>query len=471
MIARAGWDLAREVVITGLPGLAVVLILYIVDILDVSEALLGGALVLLFSVPLALISADDLKNLGAWLESLSKGSTTSPPPALRFAAIEFVARPAQVLSRTIQNVERLNANRQMMIDQIVDTLPDPIMLVDNEIKIIRANAAASEHFSDFTDVTDKISLTRLIRDPDLLAAVETAIESNIPTSLTYRPNTERQEEYFARIEPIMLPEGNYGALIAMREQTEQLMIERIRSDFVANASHEIKTPLASLQGFIETLQGPARDDPEAVRSFLDTMAQETDRLTRLVNDLLSLSHIELSASQLPDEPCDLAFILQRVTNRLEPIAKSYGVSLDRTAPTDLPTIRGDEDQIHQLLINLVDNAIKYGGRGKRVTIETAVVAEAPAQTGSLANDPAVVISVMDEGQGIEADQLPRLTERFYRADKARSRQVGGTGLGLAIVKHIVRRHRGFLEIKSEIGVGSSFRVFLPIQKMQQSAIE
>jgi two-component system phosphate regulon sensor histidine kinase PhoR len=219
--------------------------------------------------------------------------------------------------------------------------------------------------------------------------------------------------------------------------------------------------LASLVGFIETLQGPAKDDPEARDAFLALMAEETSRMARLVDDLLSLSRIELAADQPPVETCDIADIVARVLDSARPSAGRHDVTLEHRGDTALPPVQGTPDQLHQLFTNLVDNAVKYGGPKKTVVIETTLLDPAPASGGALAGRRAVSIAVTDQGPGIAAEHIPRLTERFYRVDKARSRNAGGTGLGLAIVKHITRRHRGELLIESELGRGSTFRVLLP----------
>ena len=233
-------------------------------------------------------------------------------------------------------------------------------------------------------------------------------------------------------------------LIALRERTEEVMIERMRSDFVANASHEIRNPLAAIQGTIETLRGPARDDPHARAMFLDLMAGEAARMARLVDDLLSLSRIELAAHQPPTERCDLKAVLEQAVERMYAVAEPAKVRIATRFPPTLPAVVGDADQLHQLVVNLVDNAIKYGGEGKTVTVEAEALAAAPADAGAVAGRPCVRVTVSDEGPGIAREHIPRLTERFHRVDTGRSRRLRGTGLGLAIVKHIVRRHQGHL---------------------------
>jgi two-component system, OmpR family, phosphate regulon sensor histidine kinase PhoR len=228
----------------------------------------------------------------------------------------------------------------------------------------------------------------------------------------------------------------------------------MRADFVANAGHELKTPLASLVGFIETLLGAARDDAAARERFLGIMRGEAGRMTRLVDDLLSLSRIELNEHVAPTSRVALTPLIEQVADALELRAADRGMRLSLAVPEDLPDVQGDEDELAQVFQNLIDNAIKYGKPQTEITIAARVAEQRPA-ANSL-----VRIAVTDRGDGIPSEHIPRLTERFYRVDTARSRELGGTGLGLAIVKHILKRHRGRLEISSTLGVGSTFTVVL-----------
>jgi two-component system phosphate regulon sensor histidine kinase PhoR len=285
----------------------------------------------------------------------------------------------------------------------------------------------------------------------------------------FNPLDDRLKLFAARIQPIEVTEGGRAAILALREQTEQVLIERMRSDFVANASHEIKTPLAALVGIIETLRGPARDDAVARETFLATMAEEAARMQRLVDDLLSLSKIELAAHRPPAARVSLGEVLEGTLSRMRPMAAAAGVRLVLDAPSSVPELLGDADQLHQLLGNLIDNAIKYGGAGKEVRIEVGLLDTAPPGSGPVSGRPAVEIAVVDRGDGIAPEHIPRLTERFYRVEKGRSRRIGGTGLGLAIVKHVVRRHQGHLRITSEIGRGSRFAVLLPLSGSDRHA--
>jgi len=247
----------------------------------------------------------------------------------------------------------------------------------------------------------------------------------------------------------------------LSDRTRERAVEQMRADFVANASHELRTPLASLIGFIATLQGPAADDPPAQQRFLAIMAEQAERMNRLIDDLMSLSRIELTEHQAPAERVDLAMLVEGVLAGFEPRLAERAIALDLDLPDDLPLVIADSDQLVQVVTNLVDNAIKYGKDNGRVRVVLALASPG----GRLPTRRGLVLSVVDDGRGIAREHIPRLTERFYRVDKARSRGrtvVSGTGLGLAIIKHIVNRHRGQLVIESEEGQGSSFSVWLPL---------
>ena len=244
-------------------------------------------------------------------------------------------------------------------------------------------------------------------------------------------------------------------VVVLSDRTQARAVERMRADFVANASHELRTPLASLIGFIETLRGPAEDDAEARKRFLAIMATQSERMRVLIDDLLSLSRIELSEHQPPQGSADLAELLRHEVAALEPLAR--GTELRVEAPAHLAVAPADAEQLAQVLRNLLENALRHGKPGGLVLAALARVEGGPKLPGR----PGVLLTVTDDGPGIPREHIPRLTERFYRVEQGRGRGTGGTGLGLAIVKHIVNRHRGVLVIESEAGAGAVFRVWLP----------
>ncbi len=451
-LLRAPGALARATLLGSLPAVAGLAVLLAWDLIGPSGLLAGWLAGLLVAAGLAAWRQHQLDCLTEWLRGLPE-SADAPPAGLP----RRLLRPVAELARQLRRHEHQIALQQRTLGAVIEALPDPVLLVDRGLAVLRANAAARRNFG----IDGRpLPLARVLRDPGVLAAVNGALESGTASNVTFTPTLHRQRLFSARVEPLELGEDGQGVLVALREQTEQVMIERMRSDFVANASHEIRNPLASIQGIVETLRGPARHDPQAREMFLELMAGEAARMTRLVDDLLSLSRVELAARQPPTERCEPKAVLEQVIERMYAVAAPANVRLDVSMPA-LPEIVADPDQLHQLFVNLIDNAIKYGGEGRTVRIAAGAVDAAPAAAGAAAGRPCLLVSVQDEGPGITREHIPRLTERFYRVDSARSRKLRGTGLGLAIVKHILRRHQGHLAIESEPGRGSTFTVYLP----------
>lgn len=325
-----------------------------------------------------------------------------------------------------------------------DALPDPCFILDRRGIVRYANERAVAMFQ----IRVGEALTFRLRVPDLIAAFDRVVRGGAPVRVEFaeRVPTERWfAAWFARLE------GSDLILLLVDDLSEQKTTDRVRVDFVANASHELRTPLASLAGFIETLQGPARDDVAARTRFLTIMREQAGRMSRLVNDLLSLSRIEMKAHVRPSDRVDLVAVVRHVVDSLEPLARDLGVTVETEVPAAPVEVTGDRDELIQVFENLVENACKYGQAGKRV-----VVAIAGPKDGAGAQ-----VAIRDFGPGIPEEHLPRLTERFYRVDIEDSRRHRGTGLGLAIVKHIVARHLGRLTVASRLGEGAVFTVTFP----------
>ena len=450
--------LVREALIFSAPAALALVLLAALGQIATSVALLGWLLSLAGGAWVAYARLRELEAIAAWIEGLPLDQERPPLAEAEGALSGRLLRPVSELGRQLRRQSGRMAAQQRMLRSVIEALPDPIMVVDQDSMVVQANAAARRSFEA---PAPPVPLARVLRDPGVLAAVNGALAGTSASSVSFSPSHDRAKQFSSRIEPVDLGHGGQGALIALREQTEQVMIERMRSDFVANASHEIRTPLASIQGFIETLRGPARHDPKARETFLEIMAEEAGRMARLVDDLLSLSRIELAAHQPPRELCDPAEAVSYALDRMRPTAKQSGVALAVDVPAGLPPVIGDADQLHQLFVNLIDNGIKYGGEGTTVHVSAGAIDAAPADSGASAGRPCVRIAVTDQGPGIAPEHLPRLTERFYRVEGGRHRRQRGTGLGLAIVKHILRRHQGHLTIDSTPGIGSTFAVLLP----------
>ena len=331
----------------------------------------------------------------------------------------------------------------------IEALADPTVLIDAGLRVTHANAAARALFGERI-VGDDVRMG--LRHPAVLEAVGETRESRAPATRELM-GFGRPENIF-RLRALELGDGR--VLIGFSDITQARLTERMRVDFVANASHELKTPLATILGFIETLEGPAAEDEPARARFLDIMGGEARRMNRLIDDLLSLSRIELDKYVAPRTAIELGPLLADVGKTLAVRLHNDTRVLLAEVPTDLPCVIADRDQLLQVLHNLVSNALKYGRSGTPIRVRAEAVPGRPPRV-----EPLVRVSVEDEGDGIPAEHLPRLTERFYRVDTGRSRSVGGTGLGLAIVKHIVERHRGQLGIVSRPGEGTVVSFTLP----------
>jgi two-component system, OmpR family, phosphate regulon sensor histidine kinase PhoR len=337
-----------------------------------------------------------------------------------------------------------------LLASVALVLPDPFIVIDGEGFVVICNPPA-EDIIDMPLLGQPIA--HAVRSPVILDALAEVLAGADPLKVEFahRVPLERRFEAFIAAIGRTRRMGEPAALIMLRDLTREQQLERMRADFVANASHELRTPLASLMGFIDTLDGPARNDEPARQNFLRLMRTQAERMARLIDDLLSLSRIELNAHRRPTNLVDLGAIISQASDMLLPAAQEAEVEISLNLAEGL-MVRGDHDELLQVAGNLIENAVKYANSGKRIEV-------------SAARDPNgdIEFSVTDFGPGIPPDHLPRLTERFYRVSIQESRSRGGTGLGLAIVKHILNRHRAKLFIASKLGEGSRFTVRFPVQ--------
>ncbi len=425
------------VVVTTAPGLLVLVTLAAAELLDWRYGLLGALVV------------------------LAGGGLIARLRVPRFP--EGPAPPTEMSEATpLEQAERAQLDALVAGNEsVLASLPDPLVMLDRERRIVRANPAAEKLFGG--GLAGR-ALTDVLRSPVLIEAADAVLAGAPDRSVEFSVPGGLAQYFQANVAglPALAPDGTV-AILSLHDLTGIKRAEQMRADFVANASHELRTPLASLLGFIETLGGPARDDEDARLRFLPVMDQQAQRMARLIEDLLSLSRIEMQEHSPPTGRTDLKRVLRTVASSLEHKAQEKKMSIEVSAG-DPPAVIGDQDELAQVFQNLIDNAIKYG----RAETEVTVTAEASRAASTRLGRPAVSVAISDRGDGIPREHLPRLTERFYRVDTARSRQLGGTGLGLAIVKHIVSRHRGALEITSREGSGSTFSVYLPTAEDQSN---
>lgn len=341
------------------------------------------------------------------------------------------------------------------LSALLDAIASPAVLIDHRGTILRANIAAQE---DFSGLRNGHPFSFAIRTPAVGDALSALLESARETQAEFveRVPVERSFSVLMRRLEGAKPVGGLPfALILFTETTAARRIETMRGDFVANASHELRTPLASILGFIDTLQGPARNDEAARRNFLLIMERQARRMSRLIDDLLSLSRIEMKAHIPPSDRIDLANVLRSVCDAMAGLARERNVTIGMALPEGQTfTTIGDRDELVRVFENLIENATKYGQSGGKVDLSLARLVDG-------AIGPAIAVSVRDYGPGVAEEHLPRLTERFYRVDAGESRMQGGTGLGLALVKHIVSRHRGRLVLRSKPGEGMEAVIILP----------
>jgi two-component system phosphate regulon sensor histidine kinase PhoR len=335
---------------------------------------------------------------------------------------------------------------------ILDALPDPLLVLDRGRRVVHANAAARSAFGGAGAGRD---LAMSLRQPAVLEAADAVLAGGAARDVGFALPGPVGRYFAGRVVPLsMVPPGDAVAIAAFHDLTAIREAERMRADFVANASHELKTPLSTLLGSIETMRGPGREDRTAFEKFLPIMHGEAARMARLVDDLLSLSRIERNERTPPQDRLDVRPAIRAAAENFAVEAAACGVTIALDLAEGLDPVIGEGDELGQVWRNLIDNAIKYGRAGTTVTVRAAEV--------TVRGEPSIAVAIIDRGEGIAPEHVPRLTERFYRVDGARSRALGGTGLGLAIVKHIVNRHGGTLSIESEPGVGSTFTVLLPV---------
>lgn len=379
-----------------------------------------------------------------------------------FAAIAALfAWPRATLDGKASDMTGIGSNSEKNLTWIdlAAAMPDPAIVLDESSVILNYNAAAH---SLFDRLRQGIPLEHVNRDPELIAAVSGALQNGEKSTARLVPRGGAGQRLIATVAPLGAAAGRppIAALITIHDESEQHRLLEMRTDFIANASHELRTPLASVRGFIETLQGPARNDEKARERFLAIMADQAERMTRLIDDLLLLSRVEEKANLKPEGRVDLDDLIDDVTRSLSSFAEERSITINVEPTNDTLIAMGDRDELFQVFHNLVENAVKYGREGGEVKI--SLLKKIGARDERF---PArAFVSISDNGPGIAPEHLPRLTERFYRVSAEHSRRIGGTGLGLAIVKHVLNRHEAELSVQSVVGKGTTFNVALPAYK-------
>ena len=344
---------------------------------------------------------------------------------------------------------------------VLDTLPDPLMMIDENGIISGANLAARTLFGK--NIREK-SIDKIINSNNFIEAINRILrEESESESLIFYVSKPIDQKLYAHIKKLpYISHGNAIAVISIYDLTKAMKIEKMQSDFVANASHELRTPLAIISGFIETLQTTAKNDTEAQDKFLAIMKEQAEYMSALIENLLSLSKIELMQDQLPSEKISLSKVVKEVVKALSLKAKDNQTEIQVFMDDNLPQITADYNQIKQVIQNLTDNAIKYGTPHNDILIKVEKVSKIPpAPNLKIQEGEAISISITNKGPKISDENLARLTERFYRMQEHKDKNIKGTGLGLSIAKQIIVRHRGNLTVKSNAYTGTTFTIYLP----------
>jgi two-component system phosphate regulon sensor histidine kinase PhoR len=390
---------------------------------------------------------NNVPSRAGWLSRLREAWAVLVGPAGLSAA---AGGPAVASSRMAEPAQ------VMLIESLIGGLPQPAIVLDREGRVIAFNEAAASIAPALRRGEPALITLRM---PELVDAIRRATKRREPQRVEFFERVPLDRWFEAFVTPVRLATGGDAGtdiiMMIFNDLTPLRRVEEMRADFIANASHELRTPLAALLGFIETLQGPAKADAAAREKFLSIMQGQAARMARLIDDLLSLSRIELNAHLQPNTTVDLAPIVRQVADGLQTLARDRGVDIKVNAPAEPLMVMGDRDELIRAIENLVENALKYGAAGKRVDITLA-------RGQTRAGQPEARLSVRDYGPGIAPEHVPRLTERFYRVDVADSRAQGGTGLGLALVKHVLNRHGGRLTIESTPGAGAAFTMHMPL---------
>lgn len=428
-------------------------------LVGVGVAILILLLVIVGTAGVVWLYLSDLRAVEDYVEQLAREGHAETPVMRKHGSLPGLATTIGHLSRSWDRHQERLAQLSESTDMILENLPQPLVLIDAQRRVVRATLAARELLGDVSRGDD---LAALLRHPDLLEATDRVIAGGAREEVEITLSIPINRTFSAWVVPLPATASDGTmAILSLYDMTSRRRSDQMRVDFIANASHELRTPLSVLLGGIKTLRGAASDDPEAQEKFLALMDFQAERMSRLVDDLLSLSRIEMNEHRAPSQRLDVSKVVRQVADALDMPAGARNVRITVEAPEVLPPVLGDESELTQLFQNLIDNAIKYGGEGSAVTVSfRAAAGERPVGYGAAGD--ALEVTVADQGEGIPPEHIPRLTERFYRVDTGRSREMGGTGLGLAIVKHIIGRHRGALQIRSTPGEGSRFSVFLPM---------
>ncbi len=469
-IANNSSFMAR-VLILSLPAALVFIMLVGLNLLTPYWAIVSYMMIIVFNMVFLLPMSAELQQLKKYINELAKGGVADD------FNMNFSEQEAREIAETINSVHKFWVYKtdaletQVMSDTaVLDTLPDPILMIDRSGNVLGANLSARQFLG--ADITNK-NIENVFHANNFINAVARVLkkESESENLIFYAHKDKKTEQkIYAHVKQLpWFSKGRTVAVVSLYDLTKAVKLEKMQSDFVANASHELRTPLSVISGFIETLQTTAKNDDQAREYFLKIMADQTAFMSDLIENLLSLSRIEMTQDELPSERVELAEVIEDVVKAMSLKAEARHMHIITEIPPHLPPITADNQQIRQLIQNLTDNAIKYGLSPSDVTISVKEVEKIPSSKSfSVSNGKALAVSVNNKGSKISREDLMRLTERFYRMQEHKDLNIKGTGLGLSIAKQIIIHHRGNLTVNSTGYDGTTFTVYLPLDLNKNS---
>lgn len=457
-------NFAARVLLASMPAAVVFILLVVLNLLEPYWAVMSYALVVVFNLVFLIPLTSELQQVKSYINQLASGEADEN------AALNLSEQEAKDIADAVNSMHKFwlyktdALEAQAISDTaVLDSLPDPILMIDRSGNIIGANLASRQMLD--SKITDK-NVTDIFASNNFINAVNKVLKKeSTAENLVFYAHGKFNKKMYAHIKQLpWFSKGRAVAVISLYDLSKAMTIEKMQSDFVANASHELRTPLSVISGFIETLQTTAHDDEQARDMFLKIMAEQADFMSALIENLLSLSRIEMLQDKLPEEQTDVVKVVNEATEALSLKASERNMNIVTDIKDSLPLITADSHQVRQLVQNLLDNAVKYGVSPSDITVTVKEVEHIPASKSfNVAKGKALAISVNNKGPKISSDNLKRLTERFYRMQEHKDLNIKGTGLGLAIAKQIIMRHRGNLTVNSTNYNGTTFTVYLPIK--------
>lgn len=457
-------NFAARVLFVSVPAALVFILLVVLDLLEPYWAIMSYALVIVFNLVFLIPLTSELQQVKSYINRLASGEVDNN------TTLNFSEQEAKDIADAVNSMHKFwlyktdALEAQAMSDTaVLDSLPDPILMIDRSANIIGANLASRQMLD--SKITDK-NVTDIFASDNFINAVDKVLKKeSTAENLIFYASGKLNKKMYAHIKQLpWFSKGRAVAVISLYDLSKAMTVEKMQSDFVANASHELRTPLSVISGFIETLQTTAHDDEQARDTFLKIMAEQAEFMSSLIENLLSLSRIEMLQDKLPDEQTDAVKVIREAADALSLKAAERNMHIITEVADKIPLITADSHQVRQLVQNLLDNAVKYGVSPGDVTVTVKEVENIPASKSfNVAKGKALAIAVNNKGPKISADDLKRLTERFYRMQEHKNLNIKGTGLGLAIAKQIIMRHRGNLTVSSTNYNGTTFTVYLPIK--------